>query len=219
VEEALGDGVALAGDVFEGGAIEDADLAAVVVDEIAAFEDCCGDGDGGSPAADHLGQELLGEVEAILADAIGHHEKPARKTRLDVMEAVAGGDLAHGEGCVLYLPQDKPTNGIEREELLLEGFEVHAKGGAGQLDEALCDSRAGPMRCRTSGTPSRATRPTSMESPLSMVVTTEAKPGRDEVNVLWGGVRTIDAGSKGKRDGFEAGEKRLPQLGGEPIEE
>ncbi len=43
--------------------------------------------------------------------------------------------------------------------------------------------------------------------------------GRDEVNVLWGGVRTIDAGSKGKRDGFEAGEKRLPQLGGEPIEE
>ena len=44
----------------------------------------------------HRGQKLLGEIEAIVADAVLRHEEPARATLLDDMQAIAGRRLGDG---------------------------------------------------------------------------------------------------------------------------
>jgi len=83
-EQSACDGVALTSAVFEGGAVEDVDFAALVVDEAASLEGAGAEGDGRAARADHLREELLGEAEVRLPEAVGDHEEPAREPFLDM---------------------------------------------------------------------------------------------------------------------------------------
>ena len=137
VEKVAGDGIALARDLFQSFAIQDAEFTSVVVDKTAAAEGTGREGDGRATRADHLGEELLGELKLWGADAIGDHEKPACGAFLDVVEAIAGGDLPQKQGGVLNVLENDPENGLLHEELLLKALEVDAEGGSGNLDEAV----------------------------------------------------------------------------------
>ena len=88
----------------EAGAVEDLDAAARVADHSLALQFTCGDGDGGALHAEHLGEELLGEVEDFGLHAVRGGEQPAGQARLDFVHPIAEdrlGDLDQlqiGEG-------------------------------------------------------------------------------------------------------------------------
>lgn len=136
-EQSACDGVALTGAVFEGGAVEDVDFAALVVDEAASLEGAGAEGDGRAARTDHLREELLGEAEVRLPEAVGDHEEPAREPFLDIVEAVAGGHLTDQQGLILDMPQHVAAYRLDEEELVVEALEVDAIGGGVNLHEAL----------------------------------------------------------------------------------
>src|ERR1051325_7793115 len=85
--------VALAGARLEAGAVGDLDAAALVADEPGARQLAGGHGDARTAHAEHLGEELLREVEFARADAVLGHQEPAAHPLLHAVHVIAGSRL------------------------------------------------------------------------------------------------------------------------------
>ena len=81
--------VALAGRVLQPHARENADLTANVADELSFSQRACGDGDRTSTHAQHVGEELVREVEMIRVRAVMRHQQPACRPCFDLVESSA----------------------------------------------------------------------------------------------------------------------------------
>jgi len=90
------DAVAGAGGGFQAIATENADATTFVGDEAAALEDAGDKGDGGAAGAEHLCEELLGELEDLGTGAIKGREEPTGEAFFGAVEAITAGDLAEG---------------------------------------------------------------------------------------------------------------------------
>jgi hypothetical protein len=85
--------VAFAAGGFEGFAVEDADGAARIFDDLGFLQGAGGLGDAAAVGAEHGGEEVVGEREEARLDAVLRHEEPAGEALFDVVEAIAGGRL------------------------------------------------------------------------------------------------------------------------------
>jgi len=132
----LGDGVAGAGGGDETLAIDDAEVAAAELDGAGAFEDARGPGDGGAAGAEHVGEELLGEIDPVGADAVLDHEKPAGEALFGEVQTMAGGDLPKAGGLALDELEQPGANGGRACEERGEMREPDADGGTFQLHDA-----------------------------------------------------------------------------------
>src|SRR5271168_4618841 len=93
--------IALAGLSFELRAIDDRDRAPSSADGTARLEDA-GDTRGvGAAHAQHLGKELLRDLELGMSAAVLRGKEPACETRVEVVDGIAGNRLQHlGEKAV-----------------------------------------------------------------------------------------------------------------------
>lgn len=191
----------------------------MVGDEAAALEDTGAEGDGGAAGADHLGEKLLGEEEGGLTDAVGDHEKPSGEAFLDFMEAIAGGDLTGEQGGVLHVLEHDPAHGIEREELAFEAFIVDAKGGGGDLDEAVVDGGGGTEEAKGFGRSFPADKADLDTLSVGHVGDHRGDAGGDEVDVPGGLDRVEEGGADGELYGFGRGQDSGAKVGRKFVEQ
>ena len=206
-EEALDYGEALAGCVCEAFAVDDVDLAAAVPDDATALKAAGGEGDGGAAGADHVGEDLLGELHGGAFEPVGDHEQPAGETLFNLVKAVAGGELGGDEGLVLDVAEDQAAEGLVALEVLLKALEVHAKGGAFDLHEAAGLAGLGAEHVKRLG------EAVAIDD-ADLNVLAAAKGGDEgghagghEVDVAGSFADLIEWGTKGKGDGLDEREQ------------
>ena len=85
--------VTLARRALESAPVEHCDLAALVMNEVAPLQRARRLGHANPADAKHLGQKLLRDMKRRSVSAILKHQQPARQSRLDHVEARAGGRL------------------------------------------------------------------------------------------------------------------------------
>src|SRR5581483_201235 len=89
VVHVLDDAVTLAGRRLEALAVEDADAAAAVLDQLAVLQRGRRPRDADPAHAEHVREELLRQAEFVGAHPVARHEQPAREALLDLVKAVA----------------------------------------------------------------------------------------------------------------------------------
>src|SRR5215207_1059659 len=104
--EFVADGeVALAGGCLQAVAVHDGDAAAAVADESGLLEGTGAVGDRGAADAEHLGEEVLGDLEAVRADPVMGLCQPSRGALLGGVQPVTGEILGeegqHGVGVAM----------------------------------------------------------------------------------------------------------------------
>lgn len=129
------DVVALAGFGFKAGAVDDADAAPGVIDEAFSLQLTGGYGDGGTAGAEHLGEELLSELESLRLSTVGGGEEPAGHALLDRVKAVAEDRLGHLHDLHVQEGVDELGKGATSEKLVPEGSEADAHAGSGTLHD------------------------------------------------------------------------------------
>ncbi|SIT52025.1 hypothetical protein BN2476_1670002 [Paraburkholderia piptadeniae] len=134
VEFAVDDGVALARAGFEAFAVEDADVPAAVVDEAVAVEFAGGFGDAFAAHAEHVGDQLLGDVELGGSAAVGLEQQPSAQLPAQGVMAVAGGRLGDLGEQRVHVEQHEAAHEVGAGEVLSQGVSAHAVGEAGALD-------------------------------------------------------------------------------------
>ena len=87
--------VTLARGFLESGAVHHGDVSAAVRDKARLSQDSHRHRHARPANSQHLGQEFLGQIEAVAADPILRHEQPARAALFDEVQPVAGGGLCH----------------------------------------------------------------------------------------------------------------------------
>lgn len=89
----VGSRVTLARDRFQAPSIQDFHLAAAVADQLALLQRTRRARDACATYSEHVSEEFLGKTKLIGMCPIASHEEPARKPRLDDMEAGTDGHL------------------------------------------------------------------------------------------------------------------------------
>jgi len=87
------DAVAFAGGAFELLAIENTNRTVVVFDDVFFLQGIGGEADAGTIGAQHGGEEIMGDAQQTVADAILREQKPAREALLKVVQSIATGSL------------------------------------------------------------------------------------------------------------------------------
>jgi hypothetical protein len=93
IEFAPNDSVAFARGFLETFAIQDRDLSAPITDQPCALQSARDDRHTGTPGTEHLGKELVRDIEFITFHPIVRHKEPATTTLLDGVPPIAGGQL------------------------------------------------------------------------------------------------------------------------------
>src|SRR5260221_1089294 len=86
-------GITCAGGGFEAGTIENLDRTAGVVDQLRFFQKADGHVDAGAAHSQHVRQEFLSQADQVSAQAVLAHQEPAGHALVNVVQAVASGDL------------------------------------------------------------------------------------------------------------------------------
>src|SRR6201999_2246006 len=86
VRELPDHGIALARGAFETITVQDADVAALVLDQPDTLECACRQGDGGAAGAKHLCQKLLCDEEFLSLSAVLEHQYPTSEPLLDFVQ-------------------------------------------------------------------------------------------------------------------------------------
>ena len=100
------DGIALTSGIFETFAVDHVYATAAVLDDAAALQRACGEGNAGASRTEHFSQEFLCQFESIRSKPVPDHQQPAGKAFFDFMEAMAGSQLAENESLALHELQD-----------------------------------------------------------------------------------------------------------------
>lgn len=141
------DAVALTGAAFEAWAIDNRDFAPGVLNEAFALQGFRGDADGGTIAAEHIGEVFVGEGEDGRRGTVAAEEQPSCEALRDGMAGVATSGLRGLNQLRLHGPQDEVVEAAEAGEFL-DG-QVHAAGEAvaGHLHIDLVEAAARPDEC------------------------------------------------------------------------
>jgi hypothetical protein len=91
----LDDGVTLATQPLEFGAIEHADVSAFVFDNPESVQFSGGFGHALAAHPEHVGDEFLGHVHLVTGQTVQRHEQPAAQLLVNGVMAVAHGRLRH----------------------------------------------------------------------------------------------------------------------------
>jgi hypothetical protein len=134
--EIADDGVALARGVFKPFAVDDLDASTAVSDKAVTLEGSSGEGDAGAAGTEHFSEKLLSQLKVIGFKAVPDHQQPASEAFFDLVEAVAGGELAKNEALALHALHDSLIERIVQAEQLLQLSKRHAKRGPFTLDES-----------------------------------------------------------------------------------
>jgi len=84
--------VALAGGVFEGGAVDDLNVAAAVADQSCALQEARCERHRGAAHAEHLAEKFLGERDGVAAHTIVGLQQPATEPRFQCVQALQATD-------------------------------------------------------------------------------------------------------------------------------
>jgi hypothetical protein len=154
----LDDAATGAGDLGEGGTVQQVHVPAVVLDEPVGLQLARDLGDGRAADTEHLGQEVLGEQEPVAADPVAGGEQPARRTLFGAVGLVAGHLLAELDDGGLGEPAQQGV------QVVVLGEEVvQVRGGEpgrppGDLAERVLD-RLGALLRRLSSLPVHTAEP------------------------------------------------------------
>src|SRR5688572_9870187 len=116
----LDDLVAAAGGRLETGAVEYADVAPAVADQLAPLQRAGGLGNGNPQHAQHVAEYLLRDTKIVGSHAVARHQEPAGEAAFDQVETVARGDLRDLGHPVVYIAVHLFMQGPGRAELFAE---------------------------------------------------------------------------------------------------
>ena len=80
---------------FQARSVEDSELASDVTDQVPLLEGAGRISNALAAHAQHVGEELLGELEFVRPETVMRHEQPAGEARLQRVETITGGRLGN----------------------------------------------------------------------------------------------------------------------------
>src|SRR5688572_31378604 len=129
----LDDLVAPAGRRLEAGAVEYADIAPVVADQLLPLQGAGGPGHGNPQHAQHVAEYLLRDMKIVRSHAVARHQQPAREAVLHEMETVACRDLSDLDQSLVYVLVQRSMQGPVPSVLAQETTGRHAQGRSASL--------------------------------------------------------------------------------------
>lgn len=134
--------VTLARSPFQSRVVEDSDIAAAVIDQSSLVQRSRSLGNAHPPHTEHVGQELMRQMESVAVSTVATHEQPAGQTRLN--EVIAGTCSR-----LRKLPRQHIDIAIQARMKLVvlpavppEGEGAHAQCGPGALDYCVLGRHA-----------------------------------------------------------------------------
>ncbi len=104
--------VALAASGFEALSIDDGDAPSVICDQTRRLEQLGREGDGPTPGAEHLPEDVVGDWKRVRSDPIVGHEQPTAETLLGGVEPIARGQLRDLREECEQVAFDEPAEGV-----------------------------------------------------------------------------------------------------------